>query len=171
MFVESPELEGPGRFPPLTLTIRDGDAGTDDTVDAMRAVAMTAAELPRVREHAARLSSGGARAVYNFLLSRVKFRPDPRGREKIRHPNRMLAEVDATGGTQGDCDDSVTLAVALLLAMGLRPVVVVMAKDPGRFVHTYTGVLEGMRYVPMDPQEGFPFGTESPAHRRKVYAV
>lgn len=175
-------VERPPRTPPVRTMIPSGDAGTDATVAAMISQARVAAELPRVRTWAERIdriarnqNQHRLRALYNWLATHVVFKRDPDGWERVRHPNRMLEEVERHGRTGGDCDDLATLAVALLLAWGYgkRAVFIVMGREPGgRFEHVYFGVENRKgQLLAMDPQEGMPMGFQVPAARRKVYAA
>lgn len=173
--------ERPPQTPPVRMVIPDGDAGTDATVREMIRQAKAASEVPRVRTWARRIlliaqqqGQSPLTALYNWCATKVIFKRDPSGWERIRHPNRMLEEVEQHGRTAGDCDDLATLAVSLLMAMGHpRPVFIVMGREPGgRYEHVYFGVV-GRRdnLIAMDPQERMPLGFEIPAARRKVYAA
>ncbi len=173
------EVEAPGVFCPLRVSLpADPDKRVAATLEAMRAVARSAATMPEVVAHAR--SIGNARRLYDYVRfpvprmesgvrvvrPRVTFRRDPVGFERIRHPVRMVREINGNGWTQGDCDDLAVYAAAVLLALGRRPVFLVMARDEGAFEHVYYGELEGGQLIPYDPQEGYPAGTQAPAVRR-----
>lgn len=167
---------------PVRMQIPDGDAGTDATVREMARQARAASKLPRVRSWAARIAGYSKSyrqhrltSLYNWLSTHVIFKRDPQGWERIRHPNRMLEEVETHGRTAGDCDDLATLAVSILLAWGYgeRAAFIVMGREPGgRFEHVYFGVINRRgQLFPLDPQEKMPMGHQVPAARRKVYTA
>ena len=124
-----------------------------------------------------------ARAIYDTLAAKVTFQPDPSRLEYLRHPDGMLYDLAMKGRATtrasfahtGDCDDMAMMGCALLLAAGLRPVLITVAiavSPRDRFVHVLFGyIADGGRVVPMDPQEKFAFGTMATPTRAKVWEV
>ncbi|MBS0187218.1 MAG: hypothetical protein JSS51_04060 [Planctomycetes bacterium] len=170
----------------LTLTIREGDAGTDDTIAAMIAVAQNAATT--MREDLRFLF--GALDIYRALDMFVDFKADPERVELVRHPAQMIAEIRASGSTKGDCDDRATLGVSAMLASYMPNVVLVVAgsKVDQDFQHVYCGQYRNNNSVRsirdywdrafltrdvygIDPQERTPPGEHPKAARYRVYPV
>jgi len=165
----------------LVGDLPEGETGTEATVAAMIALIRSAALTPQVRGLARYLSTRDMpteAAVFRWLRNSIKFHRDPPELEFLRHPARMieahLKAVDARETLKpiGDCDDVADLCCAVLLAAGLRPVLVVVAADPaGPFVHVYSGVRRGPDYYPLDPQELAAPGREVQGARRRVFDV
>lgn len=98
-------------------------------------------------------------AIYNWLGAAFTFKPDAKGFEQIRTPTDMLDQFEKQGRIAGDCDDLSIMGAALIMAMGYPAGFVIIARtETGRFVHVYPSVYVGKTPVPMDPQEGTPFG-------------
>lgn len=150
-----------------------GDEGVDRTIAAMIALAHEGATDPLVRSYAAAIQAHGPGRVYelyDWLRRRFAFRRDIRGVEHVREPRVLLMQAPRM---QGDCDDLATLAAALLLAMGERPVFIVMARRAGgNFEHVFYGIIRDRKVIPFDPQERIPPGHwHERIGRLKVYAV
>lgn len=130
----------PGRFLTAAVSpLRWGDAGTLDTLEIMAGLAHAGADDPTIRREAddVGLGAGGA-ALRRYLLERVRFDPDPPG-ELIRSPAQMLADIQARGWAQGDCDDLATYGAALTLAHGLPTWYHLVGWDPdGPMSHVWT---------------------------------
>ncbi len=161
----------------VRLPLADGDAGTMQTLAAMRAVIHDAAESAHVRGIAAGLAAGKwtgrdvADAVFYWVKPRCRFQADPPGVEHLRHPHQLLSEISAAGVALCDCDDVSMLTAAILTAANLTAVLTVCAREPGPFEHVYTGVLIGGERYALDPQEFASPGEEAPAVRRHTIRV
>lgn len=159
----------------LTLTLPAGDLGTDCTCMAMRAVAEDAAlRSERIRTLRRSLSAHGFLPLnlYHWLRQRCRFERDGRGLEHIRHPDQVLAQIDAAGTAAIDCDCLATLACAVLIPRHPCAVVVVGKQPaPAPFAHVFYATLSQplpawrlrdnsvpRGLVPYDPQENTPPG-------------
>lgn len=165
----------------LRSAVGANDEGTADTIGAMSALALEAAQHdPVTIEVAAGILEdtgadpiGLARAVYDFLRESVRFRPDPPGRELLRTPEQLLLEIARAGRTRADCDENATLGAALLLALGIPAALITTGRSAsGPFSHVFFGAqLGGREWFPIDPQERR-YGVWNPrALRRMVWEV
>lgn len=116
---------------------------TSDTIEVMRRLAAEDAQAPTVRlfaENVAALAHSRAASVGNLarpidlaaaledeIRDRIQYLPDPVTHERVRSPEYLLTVEPA-----GDCDDMITLALAVsrllgipgkLLRLGAEPVV------------------------------------------------
>jgi len=170
----------------LEIPLPPGDAGTEETVKVMRAMAREFARSPWVRAVAASVrktasddTGGGLNkvaelvALFAWFKRRISFCRDPRGVELVRRPDHQIQAMRGNQRTCGDCDDASVLGAAILLAMGYAPVFVTVSRDNGDFEHVYWGVSTGPgHYIAMDPQECDAPGDEAPGVvRRKVWEV
>lgn len=158
---------------PVFLDLPAGLAGTDATVEAMRAVIDDAQASALVRAYA-RLYAGDPLALWGFLRAAVAFEADPIGSELLRTPDDMLASIERAGLAVGDCDDRTMLGAALAKAAGWDVSIVVMTPLPNdrTFRHVLFAVRRGAgRWVAMDAQEGFPPGEWPTAERIRAYRV
>lgn len=143
---------------PLVTTLPEGDAGVDQTLRAMAAMARHgAATVPAGwgrREVWWHLTPAmRARSLRGFLAARVRYVDDPPGAELVRHPLQMLEQIATTGEAEGDCDDVATLGAMLALVMGLRVRWVVLGFDrDAPFSHVFAEVAapEGGQWVDLD---------------------
>lgn len=176
-------VQGPPEWPDeqrLIGQLPEGEKGTEATVAAMVGLIGEASTHPLVRDVAHNIANTGpsnyAAGVFAWLKRTVKFHTDPPDLELLRHPARMIQALNDAKGAErpiGDCDDVADLGASLLVALGMKPVLVVAAKVAnGPFVHVYTGLqIPGGGYYPLDPQEKNSPGDEVPAARRRVFAV
>lgn len=177
----------------LALTLPPGDLGTDISVLAMRACAEDAAENSRGVSALAHTLSGSplgiTPALYDWLTAHVRFRPDGRGLEHVRHPDVLLEQIRRDGIAQVDCDCLATLACAVLLRAGLGAAFIVVARAPAPspFEHVFYAAMPPRQApplwrlpddilprnaVPCDPQERVPPGSMPPGVRRfRVYPL
>lgn len=181
----------------LTLTLPDGDLGTDCTVMAMRAIAEDAAQNSTQVNRLARLLDVGhgpdgrsllPRNLYDWLRAHCRFRRDGRGLEHIRHPDQVLRAIGRDGISQIDCDCLATLAAAVLLAGERRPAFIVVGRHPAPapFAHVFYGIINDHRtqmpwkfddagsvnICPFDPQEKTPAGLWPEGIRRtRIYPL
>jgi len=167
----------------LQIQLERGEAGIDQTAAAMIAMIHSGAASARVQDFARRRgldhrSQGVAPHLFELLKSHVRFRPDPKGVELLRHPDQLVTEIDAEGVAYGDCDDLAMLGASLCLAVGQDAALIVMA-PPGSSVyqHTYFAHVTSMPGYPkghltmIDPQECEFLGMERPSSKRKAYPV
>lgn len=142
----------------LMLAIPRGDAGTDATIEAMRAMAIHAAGARDIRMLAGlfppRTSINGVETrhgewqrvteLYAWLRAHVKFQRDPRGIERVQTPELLLAKIMDAGEVAADCDCLAPLMVATLLPMNLsmRPAFVVVSRRPApaEFEHVFSAL-------------------------------
>lgn len=166
----------------LALTLPPGAAGVDCTIAAMLALVHDSKAHPSqdLISAAAEIKrdAGDRRReplqLYKWMRKRFRFRKDPDGIELLRHPDQMLQAMRTNPRgrkTAGDCDELATLAVAILLQLGHRPVFIVMDAGRGRFHHVFFGVRSEREVIPFNPQEGTPPGQWPASVRRKVYQV
>lgn len=151
-----------------------GDAGTWQTVDAMRRLVYLAAADPVVRawgvaivrELQPRDYWSQAHAIRGFLRERVQFLDDPVGVELVHAPRKLLDDIEARYWTVGDCDDVATLAAALGAVVGLpsRFVLLAFGAPDAPFAHVFTelwaAVPGGGTWVELDTT------TQMPQHER-----
>lgn len=169
----------------LDLPGTSADDRVDATIAAMRAVVKSTditqhvAKLARVlvSHEAYRDYDGMLRSVFELLSpvergGRVQFARDIAGRELLRHPDQLIAELSRRGVTSADCDDRAMLGAALLRAMGFRAGFIVVGKRArGPFHHVMFCAEHRGRLVPMDPQETKAPG-KFPVHaRRKIFWI
>lgn len=148
----------------LSGWVATDDNGTADTIGAMSAVALEAAQFdPVTRTVAAALVEDAPRRdwaavtkkIYQFVRESVRFKRDTPGTEVLRTPEQMLLEIAQSGKTSGDCDESATLGVALLLAAGIPAGFVTIGRTPGGpYAHVLYAARLGSSWVPIDSQEG-----------------
>lgn len=100
---------------PVITRLVPGDEGTENTLQAMRAMARKAAP---VASEGAWLCD--AWCIREWLEDHVAFRPDPPDRELVKSPELLLDEVRRAGQAVGDCDDLAVLGAALGLRAGLQ---------------------------------------------------
>lgn len=128
---------------PTITTLRPGDAGTDDTLQAIvRMARQGAATNPFPRTVWSSLTPDEqVRALRDFLRHHVTYQDDPPGVELVRHPLEMLTAISRGRKVGGDCDDIAALGAMLALGMGLRARLVAVAFAPDApFAHVWTEV-------------------------------
>jgi Transglutaminase-like superfamily len=118
---------------PFVTVLQPGDAGTEDTLLAMREMAH--ASVPVLPPWL----PTDAGAIHDWLAAHVRFRADPIDRETVESPAAMLDQVMRQGVAYGDCDDLAVLAAGLGLRAGLVPRFRVVAFDRyGPYAHVWT---------------------------------
>lgn len=158
---------------PLRIPLPPGDAGTDATLAAMKAM---------VDDCVGKVNARGVfrtGALYNFLRERFRFAPDARGQERLKNPGQLIVDM-ANGGAVGDCDDLAMCAAVMLRRRGATPCFIVVGRQPAPapFEHVFYGVMnravpfgeytalpDGI--TPYDPQERTPPG-QMPAGVKRV---
>jgi len=170
-----------GRLNASITPIRsDGDGQVADTINLMRGYVLADAGSPEVAGAVAEAMEGGGgpiEAVFRFVKGRVAFVRDDEIATSWNNPDIvevLIRPVDmlALGGSaQGDCDDFVMLAAAMLLHLGVTVKFVTVAADPrdaSRFSHIYLAAYSGGQRIPLDTSHGPHVGWEVPDER--VYA-
>lgn len=155
----------------IDIPLSPGDEGTAQTIGVMRelahqfsrsvlvravaaAVRATAASHRRGSPVAAQVQREELAALFAWFKRRVRFCRDPKGLELVRRPDHQIANMRGGRTVEGDCDDASVLGAAILLALGMRPVYITIARDYGDFEHVYWGArLADGSLVAMDPQE------------------
>ena len=98
-----------------------GPAATDQTLAAMRELAMAGGHSPAViylareivREVESHDYEGEVARIHRWVQTHVRYTQDPRGQEWVQTPSHT-AWVQG----QGDCDDHAVLVCALAIALG-----------------------------------------------------
>lgn len=153
-----------------------GDAGTWQTVDAMRRLVYEAAADPFVRAWGVEIvrqvqprdAWGQIAAIRAFLAARVLFLDDPVGVELVHAPRALLAEIEARYLAHGDCDDVATLGAALGAVVGVpsRFVLLGFGAPGAPFAHVYAelwaALPNGGRWVDLDTT------AQMPQHEREA---
>ncbi len=164
------------------LPLSGGDAGTLQTLEVMRRLAIGAHADPTVRMLAVRLAAqaGGGLDTYSlttiarirlYLERRVRFVRDPRYMEAVHDPRQLLTTIRARGFCAGDCDDVATVAAALGLSIGLRARFVAIGR--AAFEHVYAELADPAGGPWRDIDTTRPWQTIPAAYQRRrlVYDV
>jgi hypothetical protein len=115
-----------------------GLAGVMQTLPKMERLVAAAVRDPRVRratEWVVRDAKGGdriaeARAIFNFVLARVRYTRDPSDMEFVQEPQILLERIQNTGWAAGDCDDHALLIAAM--GHSIRLTIVWVLAGPSR---------------------------------------
>ncbi len=151
-----------------------GDAGTGQTLDRMRALVDTGAQLPETRlAVAAALTSALPRnpqselsALLEWVQEHWHYVRDPTSVELVQTPALMLREIRLRGEVQGDCDDAAVLFAALAESAGYPTRFVVQGPAGDLFRHVVIEVQAGGRWLAVDPSQGVHgLGWTPPAER------
>lgn len=146
-----PHLTGPLFRAPLL----SGDAGTEQTISKMRELVDSALRNPSIIRLAKDIVASApaynetaeAQAIYNWVLSNIRFTRDPVSKETLYPPAELLKI------RSGDCDDISMLVATLLMAVGIPARLVTVSANPSSsdFSHVYAeGQIEG-EWTPIDP--------------------
>jgi len=120
------------------IEIADGDAGTEQTVDAMAGLIRDGALTPAVRRAATAIVSDITDPVRQLLAlrswvnSHFQFVRDPASGELLHEPSYLLGQIRTQGRAVGDCDDAAILSGALACAVGFRVALIVVAVSDGQ---------------------------------------
>lgn len=150
----------------ISIPLPPGDEGTRATLEAMAAIARSAARHGAINYEASRV--GSAPAALFHALQRIRFQRDPAWIEDLKHPVETLASL------AGDCDDRATLGAALALAQRSGARFVAIGTDPhGPYQHVYIEILDPSRkeWTAIDPQETDRVGMTVPHTRRMEVMV
>lgn len=139
-------------------TIADGDEGTFQTVDRMRALVNDRCAHPVIRGLAVSIVGLGTdparqiAAIRSWLRVHVRFLPDPDTTELLHDPVLLAQMIDAQSVIGADCDDVAMLGAALGKAVGLaaRFVVVGFFDVNAPLTHIWAELFDGSRWVELD---------------------
>lgn len=177
--VESPH--GQHRATVVEWTAPDGDASIDTTVQKpMCEFIAQDSEHPCIVALARRLKAGARttqEAIYNafaHVVRTIRYKNDPPQYEFVQAPKYLLGcEVPYPGYRQeGDCDCMTTALGAILAAMGIEPLIRVVAWRKRDYTHVNARVqLPSGEMLALDPvmkRDGFG-GEKHARFREKVY--
>jgi hypothetical protein len=156
-----------------------GEAGVDRTISKMVELArghygaknpkVRALALDVVRRRAAEKDyRGEAIALFNYVRDNIRYLRDPIDQETVSAP-----EETAFNSRAGDCDDQVTLLMALLGSIGIPSYPVVVGKTRGHYSHVYLRAVipPAGEVIAMDPiMRGWPAGREAKLPAVKAYS-
>jgi hypothetical protein len=143
-----------GKIPEIKkLQFPNGKRGNYETVSFIKKVAREYSGHPVIRKLAINILNSyntdshnhldEAYAIGDFVKKNIKYVKDPHSIEYIQCPEMMVRHIEQ-GIARGDCDDMVTLAATLLLAIGIVPhLVICKYRDHfTSFQHIYLCVYE-----------------------------
>lgn len=157
------------------LSIPHGEAGTEATVQVMRAMIEDGKRDQVVRQLAERILRrynvpryryvAELASLHDWVRRNVRYTKDPHEVEYIQTPRRLLQT------RMGDCDDMAVLLGSLSEVVGHPVGIKVVSRDLNRnFHHVYpVAEIDGHEYG-LDASVPFPFGYQSPdIKRQKVF--
>lgn len=159
-----------------------GDEAIYRTVDRIQEQVHQGSKHPYVREWARAILGnvqpydkwGEAEAIYNFVRDNFRYTRDPLGWEYVQTPPHLLHGVKQYMEGKAsrpitDCDDMVTVGLALAKSVGFPTGVQVASYRPDRrFQHIYGLVNVEGQWVPFDairPEWGFGMTADKPKTR------
>lgn len=165
-----------------TFPLADGDAGTSQTIRAMRQLIEQGKKDPRIHELAARILRGvpneylpageiaAARAIYEWGMANIRYTPDVVGKETLH------SAWDVVRLRIGDCDDFTILFCSLFETIGKSTRIVTIsshAEDPSQFSHVFPEVLVQGRWIPIDAARRSASFAKGPEHwyRRRHWST
>lgn len=135
-----------------------GKAGTLQTLQAMRQLALSAIAYTPLREMALGMIRGLMAvsqydcviAVETFCRSHFMIINEPE--EIITTPERMIDDINSRGWTSGDCDDVALLSACLLIIQGFQVRYrATGVKSDGGYEHVYVeALLANGEWFPVD---------------------
>lgn len=147
-----------------------GDAGTDQTLRAMAAMAKrAAASFPGEQLWWNLSGRDRCLAIRDWLRIHTVYQDDPPGVELVREPMEMMQMlVRGADAAPGDCDDVATLGATIALAAGLKVRWRVLRFGRGSpYAHVFAEIAppEGGRWIDLDVHRpaalpGLPSGVE-----------
>lgn len=145
-------------------TIARGDAGTAQTLYAMRQIVRESLTVPVVRLTAVGIASREAPGRLSAIVSALDawaheafhFMRDPYQVEQLHRPDWMLAQWRTRGKIYVDCDDAAILLAALGEAVGVpaRFVAVAFFDRRADYSHVWTELWDGDGWRILDPTRG-----------------
>lgn len=134
-----------------------GAAGTDRTVQEILRHVKDDLKRPQLRALATQILNESfiraknqkdeALALYDFVVSTVRYQKDPIGIETVQSP---LATVKIGAG---DCDDQVGLMAGLALSVGIPVRLRVVGYSPENFIHIFCELLIDGEWLAADTTE------------------
>lgn len=182
----------------LVLNIPRGAAGTDATIEAMRALAIHGARAPIILHLADVIQKSSPldpliTRLFKWAKAKVVFKRDPRGLERVVQPELIARQIMDQGRASIDCDCLSTLLASFLVAWRLGDVaafvVVGKAPAPAEFAHVllctfyeparrvlpaghFGDDVRPDKFYPIDPQETHAPGMlPAGVKRLRVYPV
>lgn len=147
----------------LTETpLLSGDAGTFQSLSAMRAAIDADRTSPLVRNAAVQAVAGAPErnftseltGILEYVRERVRFTRDPLDVEYVQSPDFLLRAIRQDGTAAGDCDDSAVLFAALAEAVGYETRFAVLGGAGENFSHVIVEVRDTAgRWVSVDPSQ------------------
>lgn len=145
----------PGARQQTKVTLKDipeGRAGVRATLKIMAEMIRAARHDHRIREKTLRLIRhlpqkdwvGEIEAVFRYVQRRIRYVNDPLGMETVAEPWKTI-ELG-----QGDCDDKVVLAAAMLQSIGHPVRLVAVGFDGGPISHVYLETQVAVQWVPLE---------------------
>lgn len=137
-----------------------GDAGTHQSLSAMRAAVEADQTSPLVRHTAVQAIAGAPErnftaelsGILDYVRERVRYTRDPLDVEYVQTPDFMLRAIRQDGTVSGDCDDSAVLFAALSEAVGYATRFSVLGDAGEYFSHVIVEVQNPAGvWVPVDP--------------------
>ena len=145
------------QMPMRSTPLLDGDAGVNQTIQAMRSLIDAGKKDPTIHETAAWIIRcahvrpfdwmGEVKALGKWVGRNIRFTRDVYGKETLH------AASDILRLRIGDCDDFTILLCSLLGTIGVKTRIVTIsnhAEDPDQFSHVYPEALVNDRWIPVD---------------------
>ncbi|MGH8864428.1 MAG: transglutaminase-like domain-containing protein [Burkholderiales bacterium] len=159
-----------------SIPLAAGDAGTAQTIAAMRRLIEEGKKDPAVHETAATILqgvrafdwNGERRAIYEWVRRNIRFTRDVYGKETL-HSAREILRLRI-----GDCDDYTVLLCALLATVGHKTRIVTISsndEDPEQFSHVYPEVFAEGTWIAIDAARRNPAYSLAPErfHRKRIW--
>lgn len=151
----------------------EGEAGTRATLKLLSEIIRRYKTHPVIRELAlslvkkipAKSYMQEIAAIHAFVRDRIRYVRDVKDVETIQTPDQTLRLG------QGDCDDKVTLAGAMLNALGHPVRLVAIGALPGRYTHVYLEADHHGMWIPLETTEPWPLGRAAPYPYRVIWDV
>lgn len=171
-----PQSSSPPRYlagmPLFAAPLLNGDAGVSQTVAKMRELIDQALRDPQIKALANSIvqnvpphdDMAEATAIYQWVLSNIRFTKDPINKETLFPPSELLQS------RAGDCDDFTMLIATLLMAIGINARAITVSapsEDPSQFSHIYPEAQIDGAWVPLDAaRPDATFGSAPPMYYR-----
>ncbi|MEE9119419.1 MAG: transglutaminase-like domain-containing protein [Calditrichia bacterium] len=118
--------------------------------------------LRLVRRNAQKDFIGEVSKIHRFVRDHIRYVKDIVGVETVQSPAKTL-ELG-----QGDCDDKVTLAGALLASIGNQVRFVAIGFIPGSYSHVLLDVRLNQKWIPIETTEPWPLGKLPPGITQRL---
>lgn len=149
--------------------IPDTPVGIEHTIARMTAYVEQSRDLPEIRALALSLvvdceglparAACEALSIYTWVRKHVRFEADPKGKERIQTPGRMIEQIRQNGVAQEDCDSISTFLLTLLQAAGHREAGYVFGGNSADgWQHVWIADLLDGGYIHLDASEGLDAG-------------